>query len=127
MVDPKPPGGPAKTELNLPGWLLIVEFAVLSALAAWAAKRYLGLPWLWSLVPGVATFAALMALLYTSRWFSVIYLAAVSLLPGLIAADFLKFHMDAEWAWSVGAVLALLSLWLHWRARSEIDREDTSV
>jgi len=112
------------TEINLPGWLLVVEFVALGGLAMWGAKRYLGLPWPYAAIAGAAVFAGLMVLLYRSGWFFVVYLAVVTILPALIAADFLKFHLDAEWAWGVGAAIAVLSAWLHWRARSEIHDAD---
>ena len=121
MSDPKRPQTIRDNDLNLPGWLLIVEFAALAALATWAARRYLAFPWLLAAGAGLTVFAGLMVLLYKSRWFFWIYLVVISALPALVAADFLKFHLDAEWAWSAGGIIALLSAGAHWYARPKPD------
>ncbi|MCW2306150.1 hypothetical protein [Rhodobium gokarnense] len=117
----------AHKEFNLPGWLLIVEFVVIGALAAWAAKRFAGLPWLPSAIAGMVVFVGLMSLLYKTRWFFWVYLAIVTLVPALIFGDFMKFHVPEEWAWASGIALALVSGWAHWAARSEIYDEDETA
>lgn len=114
-------------EFNLPGWLLIVEFVVIGLLAAWAAKRFAGLPWLPSVIAGMVVFVGLMSLLYKTRWFFWLYLAIVTLVPALIFGDFMKFHVDVEWAWVCGIALALVSGWLHWAARAEIYDDDETA